>query len=74
MITKESIDGEDFFAVDEPPNQGATNVYSSHFSADTFVAPRHDGMTVEVSTSDRHTNSKPSPHITPKSILMCNNR
>lgn len=22
MITKESINGEDFFAVDEPPNQG----------------------------------------------------
>lgn len=56
-----------------PRTRGAANVYSSYFSADTFVAPRHDGMTVEVSTSDRYTNSKPSPHITLKSIVMCNN-
>ena len=34
MITKESINGEDFFAVDEPPNQGCDKcVFESLFCA-----------------------------------------
>ena len=38
--------------------RGATNACLRHPLVDTFIAPRRDEMTIEMSYSDRHTNSK----------------